>query len=145
MGSHDPFGHLQYKLWQKERLGVKLAVWLLTTKSQESTRLSCVKMECNRPLERSRQDLQLCFRPHPDWRYEQEIMALQSYGSPTLAVSGLPFGSPETKRPFGCGPHGEAQRILYGGRWWLPLSPAVVSLMSLKSPVACPSTKGVVT
>jgi len=24
-------------------------------------------------------------------------MALQSYGSPTLAVSGLPFGSPETK------------------------------------------------
>jgi hypothetical protein len=72
-------------------------------------------------------------------------MALQSCGSPTLAVSRLPFGSPETKRPFGCGPHGEAQRILYGGRWWLPPSPAVVNLMSLKLPVACPSTKGVVT
>ncbi len=24
MGSHDPFGHLQHKLWQKERLGVKI-------------------------------------------------------------------------------------------------------------------------
>ncbi len=24
MGSHDPFGYLQHKLWQKERLGVKI-------------------------------------------------------------------------------------------------------------------------
>jgi hypothetical protein len=36
----------------------------------------------------------------------------------------LPFGSLGTKRPFGCGPHREAQRILYGGRWWLPLNPS---------------------
>jgi hypothetical protein len=49
-------------------------------------------------------------------------MALQSCRSPTLVVSGLPFGSPKTKRPFGCGPRREAQRILYGGRWWLPPS-----------------------
>jgi hypothetical protein len=26
MGSQDPFGHLQHKLWPKERLGVKLTV-----------------------------------------------------------------------------------------------------------------------
>jgi hypothetical protein len=26
MASHEPFGHLQHKLWQKERPGVKLAV-----------------------------------------------------------------------------------------------------------------------
>jgi hypothetical protein len=37
MGLHEPFGHLQHKLWQKERLGVKLTVLLMTTKSQEST------------------------------------------------------------------------------------------------------------
>jgi hypothetical protein len=24
MGLHDPFGHLQHKLWQKERLKVKI-------------------------------------------------------------------------------------------------------------------------
>jgi len=24
MRSHDPFGHLQHKLWQKERPGVKI-------------------------------------------------------------------------------------------------------------------------
>jgi hypothetical protein len=27
------------------------------------------------------------------------------------------------KKPFRCGCRGEAQSILYGGRWWLPLSP----------------------
>jgi len=26
MGLHEPFGHMQHKLWQKERSGVKLAV-----------------------------------------------------------------------------------------------------------------------
>jgi len=49
-------------------------------------------------------------------------MALQSCGSLTLVVSGLPFGNLGTKRPFGCGLRGEAQRIPYGGRWWLPPS-----------------------
>jgi len=43
-------------------------------------------------------------------------MALQSCGNSILAILGLPFGNPRTKRPFGCGPRGEAQRILYGGR-----------------------------
>jgi hypothetical protein len=32
MASHEPFGHLQPKLWAKEGPGVKLAVWLPTTK-----------------------------------------------------------------------------------------------------------------
>jgi hypothetical protein len=122
MGSHDPFGYLQRKLWQKARSRIKLVVWLPTTKSRESTRLPYGQMECDTMLESSRWKLQLCFRPRPNQKSEQEIMAPQSCGSPTLAISRLPFGSPRTKRPFGCGPHGEAQRILYGGRWWLPLS-----------------------
>jgi hypothetical protein len=33
----------------------------------------------------------------------------------------LPVACP--KVPFRCGCGREAQRILYGGRWWLPLSP----------------------
>jgi len=28
----------------------------------------------------------------------------------------------QDKKPFGCGCYGEAQSIIYGGRWWLPLS-----------------------
>jgi hypothetical protein len=42
MGSYEPFGHLQHKLCQKERSGVKLAIWLSTTKSQELTQPRCV-------------------------------------------------------------------------------------------------------
>jgi hypothetical protein len=64
MGSHHPFGHLKHKLWPKERPGVKVAVWLPTTKSRESTRFPCVQAKCNIPLESFRQGLQLCFRPH---------------------------------------------------------------------------------
>jgi hypothetical protein len=37
MGSHRPFGDLKHKLWAKERLGVKVLVWLPTIKSWEST------------------------------------------------------------------------------------------------------------
>jgi hypothetical protein len=77
-------------------------------------------MECDTTLESSQQELQLYFKPHPDRRSEQKVMAPQSYESPTLTISRLSFGSPETKRPFGSGRHREAQRILYGGRWWFP-------------------------
>jgi len=34
MGSHCSFGHLKHKLWPKEEPGIKLAIWLPTTKSQ---------------------------------------------------------------------------------------------------------------
>jgi hypothetical protein len=44
-------------------------------------------------------------------------------GVPSVAILGLPSGSLGTKRPFGCGPRGVAQSILYGGRWWLSPSP----------------------
>jgi hypothetical protein len=61
MASHEPFGHMQHKLWSKERSGVKLAVWLLTIKSQESTRSGCVQVKCDTPSESSWRELQVCF------------------------------------------------------------------------------------
>jgi hypothetical protein len=42
MGSHYAFGYLKHKLWPKERSGIKLTIWLPTTKSQESTQFPCV-------------------------------------------------------------------------------------------------------
>jgi hypothetical protein len=73
MGSHDSFGHLKHKLWPKERSGIKLAVWLLTIKSQESTRLPCVQMECNILLKSFWQRLQLCFRTHLNQRPTHKV------------------------------------------------------------------------
>jgi hypothetical protein len=74
-------------------------------------------------LESSQQELQLCFRPYPDQRSERGIIAPQSCESSNLSSFGTLLWESRDKKPFGCEPHGEVQSILYGGRWWLPLSP----------------------
>jgi hypothetical protein len=73
-------------------------------------------------LESSQRELQYFFRPHPNWRSEQEVMDAQSPGSPTRDSFGTPPWESREKVSFGCSLRGELQRILYGGRWWLPPS-----------------------
>jgi hypothetical protein len=51
IGLHCPFGYLKHKLWPKEGLGVKLAIWLSTTKSRELTRFPYVQVACDTSLE----------------------------------------------------------------------------------------------
>jgi hypothetical protein len=139
MGSHDPFGHLKHKLWPKEGPRVKLAIWLLTIKSQELTRFPCVQVACNTSLKSSWQRLQLCFRPHPDWRSAYKIIALQNRGSPN-------FGnfSPGTESHLDVGLVERRKVYCKGEGGGFPQVQAVVSLVSLvspRSPVACPNTK----
>jgi hypothetical protein len=88
MALHWSFGHLQPKLWAKEGSGVKLAIWLLTTKSRESTSSRCPIRECDMALEISRQGLQLWFRPRRDPTPQSGVMAVQSSGSPAGIISG---------------------------------------------------------
>jgi len=57
--------------------------FLPTTKSQELTRFRRPQEECDMALEISQRELQDCLRPHPNWRFEQEVMDAQSPGSPT--------------------------------------------------------------
>jgi hypothetical protein len=123
MASCGPFGHLQHMLWQREGSGVKLAVWLLSTKSQESTRPRCVQVECDTLFESSRGEIQVCFKTHPNRRSEQRVMTLQSLGSPNRDSFRTPPWESQDKKLFGCGCHGKAQNILYGGKWWLPSNP----------------------
>jgi hypothetical protein len=122
MGLDDPFGHLQHKLWPKERPGVKLAVWLPTTESQESTWFPCVQVACNTPLKSSRRGLQLRFTPHHNQRSAQEVMNPQSYESCNLSNFGTLAWESQDKKSFGCHSRGKVQSLLYGGRWWLPPS-----------------------
>jgi hypothetical protein len=89
MGLHDPFGHLKHKLWPKERAGVKVAVWLPTIKSQESTRFPCMQVACNTPLESSQRGLQRFFIPHPDRRSAHKVITPQSCGSPNVGNLGV--------------------------------------------------------
>jgi hypothetical protein len=87
-------------------------------------------MECDMELESFRRELQDYFRPHPNRRFEQEVIDAQSPKSPT-----------REKVPFECSFGGKLQRILYGGKWWLPLSPGRGESSESKLPVACPNTK----
>ncbi len=48
---------------------------------------------CNILLEKSQRGLQLCFKPHFNWKSAQEVMALQNHKSPNLGVITLALGS----------------------------------------------------
>ncbi len=45
--------------------------------------------------------------------------------------------------PFGCSLGGELQRIIYGGRWWLPWSPSRGESSDSKCPWLVPTPKDV--
>jgi hypothetical protein len=145
MGLHDPFGHLKHKLWPKEGSGIKLAIWLQTIKSQESTQFPCMQVACHISLESFWWALQLCFRPHLNRRSAHKVMGPQSRGSPNFrnfrTPIRLPFGSPETKCHLDVGLM-ERHKIYYkreGGD--SPQLQVVVSLVSPSLPVTCPNTK----
>jgi hypothetical protein len=72
----------------KRRAGVKLAVWLPTTKSRKSTSFRPPNWECDTSLERSRRGLQVWFRPRCDQTSKSGVMSSQSPGTPPETVSG---------------------------------------------------------
>ncbi len=53
----------------------------------------------------------------------KKIIILQSGKSPNRDNFGTPPWESRDKKSFGCRCRKEAQRLLYGGRWWLPSSP----------------------
>jgi len=94
-------------------------------------------------LKRSRGELQLWFRPRPDPNSGQRVMSVQSPGTPTRDNFGTPAWESQEKEPFGCSLRGETQRILYGGRWWLPPSSGRGESCVSKCPWLVPTPKGV--
>jgi hypothetical protein len=90
MGFHDSFEYLKHKLWPKEAPKIKVTIWLLTIKSRESPRFTCVKVACHILLEISWWGIQLCFKPHLNQRFAQKIMGLQSCRSPNFENFGTP-------------------------------------------------------
>jgi len=78
MASHEPFGHLQPKLWAKERLGVP------TTKSRELTSSRHPILECDMALKSSQRELQLWFRPRLDRTLQSGDMSFQKFWDSNL-------------------------------------------------------------
>ncbi len=59
-----------------------------------------------------------------------------------MVVSGLLLGSPETKSHLNVGATERCRKYYMGEGGGFPRARAVVSLVTLRLPVACPSTKG---
>jgi hypothetical protein len=118
MGSHCSFGHLQHKLWAKERPGVKTA---------------SLRENDSRPLKvRNRPDLLGC-RRRVTYRWkaldegynvasdriaikglQKKLCSLKVPGVLAGGISGLPRGSLETKSHLDASPV-ERQRVYYKG------------------------------
>jgi len=129
MASHGPFGHLQPKLWAKEGPGVKLPIWLPTTKSLESTSFRRRLKECNTALKSSWRELQLWFRPRPDPSSGRGAMSVQSPGTPTWDNFGTQLRSPGKKSHLDVA-SAESCRVYYMGEGGgFPRVQAVVSLV----------------
>jgi hypothetical protein len=94
-------------------------------------------------LESFRRELQLWFRPRPDPSSGRGAMSVQSLETPTRDNFETPTWESREKEPFGCSLCGETQRILYGRRWWLPLSPGRGEFCVSKCPWFVPTRKGV--
>jgi hypothetical protein len=129
MAPHWSFGHLKPKLWAKERPGVKLAVWLPTIKSRESTSSWPPNWECKMSLERSWRGLQLWFRPRRDENPQSGVMSSQSLGTPIGTISGLQLGSPEKKSHLDVASAGWRREYYMGEGGGFPRVRAVVSLV----------------
>jgi hypothetical protein len=128
MGSHRSFGHLKHKLWSKEKPRVKLTVWFLTTKSQESTRFPCVQATCNTPLKSSWRGLQLCFGLHCKWWSTRKVMQPQSRGSSSCGNFGTPTWESWDKKAIWMWPpwrgidntiRGKVVASPKSGPWWV--------------------------
>jgi hypothetical protein len=68
-------------------------------------------------------------------------MNAQSLGSLSRDSFGTPLWESWEKVSFGCKCGKEAQRILYGGRWWLPSNLGRGESSESVLPVACSNTK----
>jgi hypothetical protein len=120
VGLHDSFGYLKHKLWPKERSGVKLAIWLPTTKSQESSWFPYVKVACHILLKISWQGLQLCLRPHFNWMFAHKVMGFQNWGNSNFGDFETTTWNPRTKWNLSVGLVAMHRKYYKGGRWWLP-------------------------
>jgi hypothetical protein len=133
MASHWSFGHLQLKLWAKEGPGVKLAVWLPTTKSRESTSSWCRLEESDMELESSRWELQLWFKTRLDPSLGRGVMVVQSSRSLAGTISGLHFESPNKMCHLDVVSATSRKEYYMGEGGGFPWVRAVVSLVCLSA------------
>jgi hypothetical protein len=141
MSLHYPFGQLKHKLWPKEGSGIKLPIWLSTTKIQESPWCICVQVTCHILLKSFQRGLQLCFKTHLNWRSAHKVMDIHNCGSPNFENFGTSTWKFGTKWHLSAGPVAMHKEYCKGEGGHFPQVRAVMSLVSPCLPVVRPCTK----
>jgi hypothetical protein len=106
---------------KKKGRGVKLVVWFLTTKSRESTRPHVWRWSAIHRWKALNESYNFSLNLIPIRGMSKELWTHKVL-SPNWDSFGTPSWESRDKKPFRCGCRGVTQRILYGGRWWLPPS-----------------------
>jgi hypothetical protein len=114
MGSHDSFGHLKHKLWPEKGLGIEWAIWLQTIKSQKSTQFPYMQVTCDIPWKALDEGYNFTLNLILIRGLIAKLWAPKVAKVPTLAISGLPLGNPETKCHLNVG-FVERHRVYYKG------------------------------
>jgi hypothetical protein len=134
MASHEPFEHLQHKLWSKEGPGVKSAIWLPTTKSWKSTRPRCCKSNATHCWKALEESYKFALDLIPIRGLRWELWAPKVSGVQFGIVSGLLLGSPGNKSHSDAGAVKQRREYYMGESGGFLRVRAVVSQVSLCCP-----------
>jgi hypothetical protein len=141
MASHEPFGHLQHKLWSKEGPRVKLEVWLPTTKSRESTHPGVCRWSATHCWKDLEEKYKFALDLIPIEGLSWELWAPKVPGVQTEIVSGLLLGSLGTKSHSDVGAVGKCREYCMGEGGGFPWIRAMVSQVSPCCPWLVPTPR----
>jgi hypothetical protein len=141
MALHEPFRHLQDKLWSKEGPGVKLAIWLPTTKSRESTRTGVCRWSVTRHWKTLEESYKFASDLIPIRDLSWELWASKVSGVQIGTVLGLLLGSLGTKSHSDVGTVEQRREYYVGEGGGFPRVQAVVSQANMCCPWLVPTPR----
>jgi hypothetical protein len=127
MTLHEPFGHLQHKIWSKEGLGVKLAVWLPTTKIGNRPNPRMCRWNATHHWKALKENYKFASDLIPIGGSSWEVWAPKVLKVQTGTISRLILGSPRTKSHSNVGVMGKFKEYYMGEGGGFPRVRAVVS------------------
>jgi len=111
IGLHDPFGQLKHKLWPKEGSGVKLTIWLPTTKVKHCPDFRACRWRATYRWKALNKGYNFALDLISIKGLHTKLWASKIARVTNVGISRLPFGSPRTKWHLGASPM--AWHIIY--------------------------------
>jgi len=90
MGSHDPFAYLKHKLWPKEGSRIWNLFYSSPLKVKNRPDLLMCRWRATYRSKSSQWRIQLCFKPHFNGKYAQEVIGLQNRRKPNSRNFSIP-------------------------------------------------------